>query len=498
MRVHGAGVAIVLFLFAGSTTVRAGDAPGGTRTTVAGVTAAPVIDVWYGSDQRFGAMGTPQRRANILGTASHAWGISSLSYRLNGGTSRTLNFTARRRISSLGDFNIDLKFDELNPGANTVLIKAKANNGDSSETAVIVRDQTGSQVWPLPYTCAWTQFVDSVQILDGQWSLMGGGARIIQPGYDRLIAIGDTTWTDYEVTVKVTVHGLNDTQTAWDAENGGPGIGVLMRWKGHTNTPVFSPPITQPLSGYTPIGAIGWFHWRYGLTGAPKDQWEIGAPSGNDLAWYAGPQSPSIVIGTQYYFKMQVKTTGSGPLYKFKVWQVGAAEPDTWLMTRQEPTTALARGSLVLLAHHVSATFGEVTITPTPDGIPPVISNIVATPAATTATITWETDEPATSSVAYGLTSSYGNSASDLATSGNEPFDPTPESDAEHHIPLSGDFGGLGRRFFFVRGFHLPDHGPHAASDTFAGDWCGWASHDGSVFVAACCGRDIVSRAGGA
>jgi hypothetical protein len=38
-----------------------------------------------------------------------------------------------------------------------------------------------------------------------------------------------------------------------------------------------------------------------------------------------------------------------------------------------------------------------------PDGTPPVISAVTATPGLTTATITWSTDEPATSVVEYGL-----------------------------------------------------------------------------------------------
>jgi serine protease len=48
----------------------------------------------------------------------------------------------------------------------------------------------------------------------------------------------------------------------------------------------------------------------------------------------------------------------------------------------------------------------------TPDTTPPVISDVTATPSSTTATITWTTDEAATSVVYYGTTSSYGSTAS--------------------------------------------------------------------------------------
>ncbi|MDH7481598.1 MAG: family 10 glycosylhydrolase [Armatimonadota bacterium] len=43
------------------------------------------------------------------------------------------------------------------------------------------------------------------------------------------------------------------------------------------------------------------------------------------------------------------------------------------------------------------------------DTTPPTISNVSASPGVTTATITWTTNEPSTSQVEYGLTTSYGN-----------------------------------------------------------------------------------------
>ncbi len=447
MRFQTVGAALALVCIVGSSALRAAVPSGGSSLKEAGASVAPpIIDVWYGNDQRFGAIGTPQRWANILGSVSHPTGISTLKYTLNGGAARSLSFIPdTRRIANSGDFNIDLKFSELTHGDNSVVITAVANNGETAQSTVTVRNLSGP-VWPLPYSCAWTQLVDSAQLVDGKWSLLAGGVRILEPGYDRLIALGDTTWTDYEATVKVTVHGLDSSQAAWDASSGGPGIGILMRWKGHTNSPVFYPSITQPLSGYIPLGAIGWFHWRKGWGYTSPNQWEIMTPGGTDLAVRTQNTTTPLYYGAQYYFKMQVKTiVGIGSLYKFRVWQVGSAEPSTWLMTYQELPSGLAGGSLVLLAHHVSATFGVVKITPTPDGIPPVITNINATPAATTATITWTTDEPASSSVAYGLTSSHGSIASDLVnlvTSHSIQLQNLTPSTTYHYTVTSADWGG--------------------------------------------------------
>jgi len=50
------------------------------------------------------------------------------------------------------------------------------------------------------------------------------------------------------------------------------------------------------------------------------------------------------------------------------------------------------------------------------DNVPPVISNVTAVPAITSATITWDTDEVADSQVNFGLTSQYGSTALDNAS----------------------------------------------------------------------------------
>ena len=43
------------------------------------------------------------------------------------------------------------------------------------------------------------------------------------------------------------------------------------------------------------------------------------------------------------------------------------------------------------------------------DTVPPMISNVVASPSAQSATITWTTDEGSTTQVEYGLTTAYGS-----------------------------------------------------------------------------------------
>jgi hypothetical protein len=376
----------------------------------------PLIQIWYGNDQTFGSVGVPQRDVNILGNVSHPSGISSLSYSLNGGATRPLSLGPdSRRLNRPGDFNVDLRYAALGSGSNSLVITAVATSGESAQTTVIVRDASASQ-WPLPYTVAWAvdqSLMDSSQVVDGKWAIQTGGLRILEPSYDRGVALGDTSWSDYEVTAEVTVSGIDSTSEAFSPTSGGPAVGMLLRWEGHTDTPVFSPPIIQPRSGYLPYGAIGWHHWRTGYGGTDPNQWEV---LGNNNIVRDQTTTPVFQYGVPYLLKMQVKTVpGQGHVYKFKAWRKADVEPVNWLMTGVEPFDGPVQGSVLLLAHHVYATFGPVTITPVPDSEPPLITDIAVVAGPTGAVITWMTDEPATSRLLYGLTASYGSSYIDDA-----------------------------------------------------------------------------------
>jgi hypothetical protein len=339
----------------------------------AALAAPPTIAVWNGTSQRFGGVGVPQRWVNILGNISDLDGIQSASFQLNGGPEYPLSWGPDgRRLKRQGDFNVDLLTRDLNGGSNSLLIKAKDWNNEVSSVTVNI-DFTRGTVWPYDYTVAWSSgaaLMDSSQIVDGKWMVYGGDVHIQEPGYDRLIAIGDTTWQDYEVSARFTVHGIDSTLEAFNSTNGGPAVGFLMRWKGHTDTPTFSPPITQPLSGYLPYGAIGWYHWRTGYGDLSPNQWEL---MGNDLILRTTNSALEVVYGVPYHFKMRVKANGGGAQYSFKVWAEGESEPTGWLMTAQEPTTSPASGSVMLVAHHVSVSVGPVSVVPAGALVPPTL-----------------------------------------------------------------------------------------------------------------------------
>jgi uncharacterized repeat protein (TIGR02543 family) len=222
-------------------------------------------------------------------------------------------------------------------------------------------------------------------------------------GYDRLVAIGDmdeSSWHDYEIRVPVTIHGIDPA--GYEAPSYGPGVGILMRWDGHYDLGG-----SQPSLGWYPLGALGWYTWRNDPLG---DRLMMIGNYGDRIA--EDTSGRKLAFDVPYIFKMHVETIpGQGGLYALKVWEEGQSEPSAWDLVAQEGLSDPQNGSLLLVAHYVDASFGDVTITPGPfeDVIQPIISDIQVTSGETWATITWTTNEPATSTVSYGLSPAYEN-----------------------------------------------------------------------------------------
>lgn len=313
----------------------------------------PRISVWNGLSQNFGQIGTPQQWVNILGNVSSPHGINSLTYRLNGGSTRTLSIGRNnRRLEKPGDFNVDLDIDDLNNGSNQLVITAMDGQGTQlSETVTI--NFSASNVWPQPYTINWnsvSNIPSVVQITDGQWAIGADGLRTAQVGYDRAVAIGDMSWKDYEVIVPIVLHSVDFAGAG--GVSGTPGLGILMRWHGHTDDPN---PGNQPKEGWLPHGEIGWWRWN-------RDQ------STARLKFNTG--FPRIdftpVVGVKYIFRMRVETQpDQDSRYSLKVWVDGQPEPSNWMLVRDNGgTNDLSTGSFLLLAHHVDASFGDVIVTP--------------------------------------------------------------------------------------------------------------------------------------
>ncbi|MEM9514942.1 MAG: GDSL-type esterase/lipase family protein, partial [Actinomycetota bacterium] len=445
--------------------------------TFESASGGPNIDVWNGLQQRFGDLGVPQVAVNVLGNVTDPNGVATLTYSLNGGPDTSLRIGPDfRRLARTGDFNVELPVVMLSDGANALRLTATDSAGDVSVVDVEVFFDDGT-TWPESYSVDWStvaEVSDAAQIVDGRWTLDGDGARIVEPSYDRLLALGDISWTEYEVTVPVTINALDESGFSSGLSGTAAGLGLLVRWSGHTDNPVAT---AQPKSGWLPHGAIGWWWWdtptsaRLQLTGN----------NGSTLA--ALPYGAPPAVGTTLIYKMRVETDDFGvPRYSLKVWPDDQSEPASWTLAGFDEPDDPQLGSLVLLAHHVDATFGDVTVEPlgsggagltvdvgtTGDGTvsvapsqeqyafgtevtveataadgwtftgwtgdltgsenpltwslidsvvatasfvresdDPVISDVVVTPYAEGASVSWTTDKPTTGSVQYGSTSAY-------------------------------------------------------------------------------------------
>jgi regulation of enolase protein 1 (concanavalin A-like superfamily) len=403
----------------------------------AALAQGPTISVWYGNTQTFRKLGVPQRWANILGNVSDPDGVASLQYTLNGGVPVPLSIGPDvNRLARPGDFNADIAFAQLFPlpANNTVLITATDSLGNSSQQAVTVQF-VGSTTWPLPFTVGWASMqslYDSAQVVDGLWTKNTIGIRTVQTGYDRLVAIGDTTWGDVEVTFPVTIHGIDSS--GFNPVSGPPSVGLMMRWTGHTDDPF---PGLQPKGGFNPFGAIGYYSYHQDSEGPRLEMYGNGADRvATDLS------GKTLQFNVPYVFKMKVQTIPSGSYYTFKVWPSGQVEPATWDLTYQAGPLDPLRGSILLIAHYVDVSFGAVQIRPTQaDVTPPVISELTAGPGRTSAEITWKTDEPATTRVEYGLTSAYGGvvESSTLETQHSVLLTGLSESTLYHYRVVSTD-----------------------------------------------------------
>ena len=311
----------------------------------------PVVDIWYGSQQVYGHLGIPQRWVNILGNVSDLDGMASLTYSLNDGPALPLSIgPTGSRLASVGDFNVEVDYKNLLDGQNQVVLTATDNLGNTTMETVTVEFVSG-KVWPDPYSIDWasaTNIHDVAQIVDGKWTWGVNGVRPEIPGYDRLIAIGDLTWKDYEITVPITIHGFGFGV-------GGSIVGIVTRWDGHDDWGG-----DQPVAGWYPMGAI--MAYEPHEANNSNGNLRIIGDQSIDLA-----RNPSrrLELEVRYIFKARVETTpGQGGLYKFKVWQDGQPEPADWELSAQEGASDLPNGSLLLVAHNTDASFGNVTVVP--------------------------------------------------------------------------------------------------------------------------------------
>ena len=319
-----------------------------TFTTPGGVPDedGPTIDVWYGDHQEVGRTGSTQVWTNVLGNVSDPDGVASLTYTLDGGLTQPLSIGPDlRRLQHPGDFNVEIDNTALTLGEHVVVLTATDGVGATSTRTVVIERVAGAST--LPFVAPWTAAapISTVgHVVDGLWSTSAGVLRPSQLGYDRVVALGDTSWTNMDVVVPFVVHGLGpDSGTP---QSGAPLVGLGLRWRGHTNTRG-----EQPSKGFWPIGAYTWFRWQndgrielYASGGSPVDK-----------------QGATIEFGTTYMMHARATTVGVDTTYQYSVWPQGEPEPP-WQLELTTSNGHLA-GGVALIAHHADVSFGTVTIT---------------------------------------------------------------------------------------------------------------------------------------
>jgi hypothetical protein len=317
-----------------------------------------MIEVWYGPRQVFGARGSPQRWVNVLGRIHAPEGIAAAGYRLNGGAPSRLRLGPDgRRLLGPGDFNVEVDPADLRPGSNVVRVDALSRAGLRASADVEVVYDPGRR-GSLPATVDWAPGGspnDVAQVVDGRWRCEADGVRTVDVGYDRLIAVGDVTWQDYELTVPMTVHGF-DTSCHGRMPSMHSAAGVVLRWQGH-----YEWDRSRPRWGYAPVGAVAWYSWIPG-----SDDWRLTFLGG------AGPRvrffgtdraSRWIEPGRPHQLKAQVRSRpGRTSVYRLKVWPADEAEPEPWDLASAGLPGELDRGAACLVAHHADVTFGRVDL----------------------------------------------------------------------------------------------------------------------------------------
>ena len=375
--------------------------------------SSPKIDTWYAQPTiNFGQAGISQKWANILGNVSSDIIIDTLTYEVNNnGLMQKLPLGSDGfdfRLENKGDFNIEIDHTTLEPGPNSVTIRAKDTQGQITTKTVTINYAPADIGLPSAYITDWKSLGNDIQkvediahVVDGLWNLTADGIRTKEDGYDRAISIGDMNWlsNNYEVTVPFILH------------SDFTGIGFGVGWQGHeinNHQASRSPRVGWPLQSLVWIrGEMGRSTLEIltykGENSLPKE-WEL-------QVGMKKPLTP-LILNQKYWLKSYSKPlSNSMSRFYAKFWKDGDGEPDSWMINADVSTRD---GSILLVTYEADVTFGNVSVNErrtdpsedtTPDTTPPVISEINVVKNGTIATISWKTDEPSNSVINYGVNS---------------------------------------------------------------------------------------------
>jgi hypothetical protein len=282
--------------------------------------------------------------------------IASLDYSLNDASPIPLSVGPDgHRLANHGDFNIEIDRAHLQTGENTVEIIARNHQGHKSRTMVILvmHESIGCE---LPYAIDWSaveRIHDAAQVVDGLWSLTEDGIKVVEPYYDRVIAFGDQSWRDYEVTVPVTFHGMRHPVKGTDGGAGVIHAAIAVNWPGHDEDN------HQPHVKWYPLGATAEFRLEPELKNC---SWRI---LGGARKVVEEDSTRPIEYGRQYVMKHRVRTCSDlSTQYSVKLWRADELEPKSWDVQATEGPEDVQQGGALIIAHYTIVTFGDVTVKP--------------------------------------------------------------------------------------------------------------------------------------
>jgi hypothetical protein len=187
--------------------------------------------------------------------------------------------------------------------------------------------------------------------MDGQWTYDGRGIRPVSTGFDRLVALGDMGWKDYEVTAEVTFNSFDQSNPIV-----GSAVGLAVGWQGHTAW-------GQPRFGHPSAGIC-----IYGWDNAdPFFKVQLGYSPGEAHDTVLDKSFTDLELGAAYRFRFRHDDLGTGATrYSCKVWRSDEPEPSGWTVSSDIPywtgETGTHPGSVVLVAHNADATFNDVAV----------------------------------------------------------------------------------------------------------------------------------------
>ena len=192
--------------------------------------------------------------------------------------------------------------------------------------------------------------------MDGYWAIQPDGfgqpsVRSVQTAYDRVIAIGDETWTNYQVTAEMTFN----REDCFDF-----GSGIITGWTGHTYGDPFALNPDQPRTGHPFFGA-GEYSTAGGLPSNQAIDIYANSPSFPETTLVRDTSGFKLIPGVKYIFKFAVQRNANNTSshLSLKVWQSGTTEPANWTLQADGDAST---GSFLLVPFRADVSFGKIDV----------------------------------------------------------------------------------------------------------------------------------------